>query len=218
MARVRGSPPEARADRRVDDRYEKAQGLPRTGARRDCEALTRRGLRNSLHLVPVKGDRLPIDPEDAGHIRMPQSLSNERLDRSASLEMRIEGDQRLGPKAPARIDCINLISDILGTDLRERAGEARVVRNERTIQIKNIHEVFAPPRRAYFGPWTWEGRLGLYSASGMRSATRLPQTEDQYRRGVELIKAIARFRRRGRKASPPLAAFGVDGERMSRSP
>jgi hypothetical protein len=41
---------------------------------------------------------LSVDPEDAGHIRMKRSLSNERLDRSASLEMRIDGDQRLGPK------------------------------------------------------------------------------------------------------------------------
>ena len=54
--------------------------------------------------------------------------------------MRINGDQRLGPKAPARVNCVNLVSDILGADLGERASEARVIRNERAIQIKDIHD------------------------------------------------------------------------------
>ena len=135
------------ADRRIDDRYEEAQGLSRTGAGRDREALTRRGFRDGLHLMPVKGDRLPVDPKDAGHIRMERSICDERLDRGAPLVMRIDGDQRLGPKAPARVDCVNLVSDILGADLGERASEARVVRNECAIQIKDIHEAIAPPRQ-----------------------------------------------------------------------
>jgi hypothetical protein len=33
-----------------------------------------------------------------------------------------------------------LISDIPGADLGERASEVRVVRNERAIQIKDIHD------------------------------------------------------------------------------
>ena len=90
--------------------------------------------------MPVKGDRLPVDPKDAGHVRMERSLSNERLDRGAPLEMRIDGDQRLGPKAPARVDCVNLISDILGADLGERASKARVISYKRSIQIKDIHD------------------------------------------------------------------------------
>ncbi len=43
-----------------------------------------------LHLVPVKRDRLPVDPKDAGHIRMQRAPSNERLDRGTPLEMRID--------------------------------------------------------------------------------------------------------------------------------
>ena len=59
--------------------------------------------------------------------------------------MRIDGDQRLRPKAPAHIDRIDLISDIRVADLGERAGKARVVRNERTIQIEDIHDSCCSP-------------------------------------------------------------------------
>ena len=128
------------ADRRIDDRDEEAERLARTGAGRDREALPRRGFRNRLRLMPVKRDRLPVDPEDAGHIRMERSICDQRLDRGAPLVMRIDGDQRLGPKAPARVDCVNLVSDILGADLGERASKALVVRDERAIQIKDIHD------------------------------------------------------------------------------
>ena len=71
---------------------------------------------------------------------MERSICDQRLDRGATLVMRIDGDQRFGPKAPARVDSVNLISDVLGADLGERASEARVVVNECAIQIKNIHD------------------------------------------------------------------------------
>ena len=83
---------------------------------------------------------MPVDPEDACHIRMEQSICDECLDGGAPLEMRIDRDQRLRPKAPARLDCVDLVSDILGADLSERANEARVIRNECAIQIKEIHD------------------------------------------------------------------------------
>src|SRR5271166_4236861 len=127
----------AGVDRRVDDGDEKAEGLSRTGAGRDREALTRCRFRDRLHLMPVKGDRLPIGPKDASHIGMERSICNERLDRGAPLEMRVDGDQRLRPKAPARVDFVDLVADILGADLGERAREARVIRNECAIQIKD---------------------------------------------------------------------------------
>ena len=60
--------------------------------------------------------------------------------------MRINRDQRLRPKAPARVNRINLVSDVLGADLRERTSKARVVRNERAIQIKDIHEGYCSSR------------------------------------------------------------------------
>ena len=104
------------------------------------EALARRGFRNRLHLMSVKGDRLPIDPKDAGHIRMERSICDQCLDRGATLVMRIDGDQRLGPKALARIDFVDLFSDVLGANLCEGASEALVVRYECAIQIKNIHD------------------------------------------------------------------------------
>ena len=62
----------------------------------------------------VKGDRLPVDPKDVGHIRMEKPSSSQRLDREALLEMRVDRDQRLRPKAPARVDRIDLASDIRG--------------------------------------------------------------------------------------------------------
>jgi len=54
--------------------------------------------------------------------------------------MRINRDQRLRPKAPARVNRVDLLSDIRRPDLGKRAGKARVVRNERAIQIKYIHD------------------------------------------------------------------------------
>jgi hypothetical protein len=67
------------ADRRVDDRYEKAERLSRTGAGRDREALTRCGFRDRLHLMSVKRDRLP-DAKHSRHVRVEQSVRNQRLD------------------------------------------------------------------------------------------------------------------------------------------
>jgi len=49
--------------------------------------------------------------------------------------MRLDGNQRLGPKAPTGVNFVDLITNILGADLGEGAGKARVVRNERAIQI-----------------------------------------------------------------------------------
>src|SRR6516162_10053841 len=54
--------------------------------------------------------------------------------------MRIDGDQRLRPEAPARVDRVDLVSDIRRADLGERARKARVVLNECAIQVKNIHD------------------------------------------------------------------------------
>jgi len=67
--------------------------------------------------------------------------------------MRIDRDQRRRPKPPARVDSVNLVSDILGANLRERASEARVVRNECAIQIKDIHDgYYSFESRAHLGP------------------------------------------------------------------
>ena len=119
------------------------------------EALPRRGFRDGLHLMSVKSDRFAVDPKDSRHIRTERSISNERLDGGAPLEMRVDGDQRLGPKAPACVDRVNLVSDILAADLGERASEARVIRDERAIQIKDIHDSYCSSRaRAHPVPST----------------------------------------------------------------
>ena len=78
------------ADRRIDDRYEEAEGFSRTGAGRDREALSRRSFRDSLHLMPVKGDRLPVDPKDVGHIRMERPVRTSASTEKPCLEMRID--------------------------------------------------------------------------------------------------------------------------------
>jgi hypothetical protein len=143
----------AGADRCIDDRYEEAERFSRTGAGRDREALPSHGFRDGLRLMPVKGDRSPVDAKDTRHIRMERSISNERLDRGALLEMWVDGDQRLRPKSPALVDCIDLIADILGADLGERASEACVVGNEYAIQIKDIHDDYRSSRaRTHLGP------------------------------------------------------------------
>ena len=69
--------------------------------------------------MAVKRDRLPVDAKDARRVGVERSIGDERLDRGATLEVRIDADQRLGPEAPARVDCLDLSSDILGADLRE---------------------------------------------------------------------------------------------------
>jgi hypothetical protein len=141
MARVRRSSPEARA--RIADRYEETEGFSRTRTGGDREALPRRGFRDRLHLMPVKRDRLAVDAKDTRHKRVKRSTSNQRLDRDTPLIVRVDRDQRLRPKAPPRVNRVDLLADILGANLRERAGKARVIRNERAIQIKHIH-VIAP--------------------------------------------------------------------------
>ena len=88
----------------------------------------------------LKKHGIPVDLKDASHVGMERATSNQRFDRGALLEMGIDCDQRLGPKASARVNCVNLISDILGADLSERPSKARVVRNECAIQIKDIHD------------------------------------------------------------------------------
>jgi hypothetical protein len=148
MARVRRSSPAARADRRINDRCEEAERLARTGAGRNHEALSRHRFRDGLRLMPIKGDRLPVDPKDASHVGMQQSVRNQRLDRRPPLVMRIDADQRFRPEAPTRVDRIDLISDVTSADLCERASKTRVIRDDGSIEIKDIHEVLAPPTQA----------------------------------------------------------------------
>jgi hypothetical protein len=68
------------ADRRINDRDEEAERLSRTGAGRDCKALSRYSLRYGLHLMPIKGDRLAVDSKDAGRVRMERPILNQRFD------------------------------------------------------------------------------------------------------------------------------------------
>jgi hypothetical protein len=69
--------------------------------------------------------------------------------------MRIDSDQRLRPKAPARVDFVDLISDILGADLGERTSKVCIVRNKCAIQIKDIHGVYRSSKaQANWGPST----------------------------------------------------------------
>jgi hypothetical protein len=50
--------------------------------------------------------------------------------------MRIDGDQQLGKKSPARVDSVNLVPDIMCADLGERVSKVLVVSDERAIQVK----------------------------------------------------------------------------------
>ena len=66
-------------------------------------------------------------------------VSDERIDTSVTLKVRIEADERLRPKPPGRIDRVDLIGDILSPDLREGPREARVVFYEGLIEVENVH-------------------------------------------------------------------------------
>jgi hypothetical protein len=109
----------ARADSRVNDRDKEAKGLARTSAGRHREALTRGGFRDGLYLMSIKCNRFSIDAEDAGHVRMERPILGERLDRGTLLEMRVDRDQRFGPKATARVSSVDLVPDIFCADLGE---------------------------------------------------------------------------------------------------
>ena len=57
--------------------------------------------------------------------------------------MRIDADERLGPEPVARVDRLDLATDVGRPNLRERARKALVVADERTIEIENVHAI--PP-------------------------------------------------------------------------
>jgi hypothetical protein len=52
--------------------------------------------------------------------------------------------QGLGQEVPAGIDRIDLRADVGRPDLCERTGKPLVVGDERTIEVKDVHETFPP--------------------------------------------------------------------------
>jgi hypothetical protein len=80
-----------------------------------------------------------IDPRC---IRVHDSFNGETINLRTPLEMGIDADERSGPKPVARVQRLDLRSDILCTNLGERTRKALVVAEERTVELKYVHNFF----------------------------------------------------------------------------
>lgn len=81
----------------------------------------------------MENERASAGPEYPSGICRERTRHNEFINGGAALEVRIDADQRFGPKAPARVNGFNLRAKILSPNLRERAGKALVVIHESAI-------------------------------------------------------------------------------------
>src|SRR3546814_13307282 len=80
-----------------------------------------------LGLMPVQSDRLPACAEHGGRLPSQHGVVRQRLHRYIAREMRVDGDQRLGPEALARVDGLDPILNIARSLLGERPRETHVV-------------------------------------------------------------------------------------------
>ncbi len=131
----------------INDRDKKAQRLAGSGSRRDDKALASRCLCHRLCLVPVKPYGVIVYAKNSRSIGMEGTLQHKILDASSPFEVWVDTDQRLRPETTARVEGVNLRTDVLGADLGKRARKPLVVLYERPVQIKNIHAVSSGPAR-----------------------------------------------------------------------
>jgi hypothetical protein len=133
----------ARPDRRIDDRYEEAERFAGPGASGHHEALPRGCLGDCLRLMAVKNDPLSVDAEYLSGVAMQRGVFDQSLDRRSALEMRVDGDKRLGPEAPASVERFNPSEDILRPNLSERTRKASVVDDQTPVEIEYVHATLA---------------------------------------------------------------------------
>ena len=69
--------------------------------------------------MAVKPDGVPVDAEDARRFRVQRSVRRQIRDRGIPLEMRVDADERLGPEPVARVDLLDLRTDVGRPNLGE---------------------------------------------------------------------------------------------------
>ena len=131
MARVRFvALPRFSASTALHDRDEEAERLARASARRDDVALALRSECDGLLLMLVEGQRGTVGPEDLGGPRVERAARDERLDVRPALVARVDLDERVGPEASLRVDRLDLRTDVVRMDRRERGGELPVLADD----------------------------------------------------------------------------------------
>lgn len=79
------------------------------------------------------------DPEDPRALSGQHALLDERIDRAAGLEVRIQRDERVRPLVTVLKTALDVPPNALVTDLGEPRGERLVVSNELLVNLKDIH-------------------------------------------------------------------------------
>ena len=113
------------AHNRINDRDEEAQRLARSRTGRDDKALFGPRLNNCTLLMAMERDRFALlaKGKDLFERRIENAFFDQLVDRSALLETRIDRDQWVRPEFPGFVYRIDLISDLLRANSRERSRE-----------------------------------------------------------------------------------------------
>ena len=135
-----------RLDRGIDDRDEETQRLPRARSSRDDVTLIVQGIADGLLLVLAKLEgSIPgaigggEGTKHVGTFRFQIAGIDKILDRSARVVVRVELEQRIGPKALGGIQFIDLGIQLRRADSGKRAGECLVAIDNGLIEVEYVH-------------------------------------------------------------------------------
>jgi hypothetical protein len=90
--------------------------------------------------MPIEGKWFAIRAEYASGGLSERASANQLIDRVPVLESWVNAYERLRPKTIAAVDRLDLLANIEGSNLRERAGKPLVIADQGTIELKDIHD------------------------------------------------------------------------------
>ena len=138
------------AEDRAHDGQEEAERFAGAGARGDDVALADAGDGDGLLLVLVQAQRVAAPAartrrgaKDVGAARVQAVVGNELLDGGPPLVLGVDLQQRLGPVARRGVDGVDLLSDVVGVDARERRREALVLLDDGVPEREHVQALHA---------------------------------------------------------------------------
>src|SRR5262249_33990281 len=88
--------------------------------------------------MTIEQERLVVGSEHPSRVWIERSTVYQLVDGGAPLKSRVDADKRLRPEPVGRVQSINLMADVVGSDRGERAGKPLVVADQRPVEIKDV--------------------------------------------------------------------------------
>ncbi len=136
-----------------------------------------RGVRSNAHSYRNWGEGLGNDPsypapEDSRALRIECAVSDQVVDGSARLEVRIELDERGRPEVARVIGRIDLAGDVLGADPGKAPGEPLVLGDEFLPEGEDIHQQL--PAAAAWARASIAAHRSIRASNDLMSSSSMP--------------------------------------------